>query len=255
MEVEGRSPCRATSSTRRPRRWPRTPAGAASTSTSRPTSLRWRRPCTWVDGRSGTGWRSSRWKGATATLDGSPDELTVRRYERFGAGGAKLIWGEAAAVVPEARANTRQLVVDEAHAAGLARLVEVCRAYHRAEWGDDSDLLIGLQLTHSGRYSVPRPILAQHDPLLDPRTVMDRASGARAGPDTPLISDEALDRLQDRYVSAAGVAFKARLRLRRHQAVPSLLPQRAACLRRRARASTAVRSRTARGSSATSSRG
>jgi NADPH2 dehydrogenase len=148
-------------------------------------------------------------EGCDATADGSPDELTIRRYERFGAGGAKLIWGEAAAVVPEARANTRQLVVDEAHAAGLARLVEVCRKFHCAEWGDDSDLLIGFQLTHSGRYSVPRPILAQHDPLLDPRTVMDKASGARAGPDTPLISDEAIDRLQDRYLSAAGVAFKA----------------------------------------------
>ncbi|CAN5614875.1 hypothetical protein BH23PLA1_BH23PLA1_42640 [soil metagenome] len=38
-------------------------------------------------------------EGCDATADGSPDELTLRRYKRFGAGGAKLVWGEAAAVV------------------------------------------------------------------------------------------------------------------------------------------------------------
>ncbi len=140
-------------------------------------------------------------EGCDGTPDGTPDELTFRRYQRFGAGGAKLIWGEAAAVVPEGRANPRQLVIDEAHADGLARLAAWTREAHRAEWGDDSDLLVGLQLTHSGRYSVPRPILAQHDPLLDPRT--------KGGGDGPLISDDELDRLQDRYSAAARVAFKA----------------------------------------------
>lgn len=147
-------------------------------------------------------------EGCDGTADGSPGELTYRRYERFGAGGAKLIWGEAAAVAPEGRANTRQLVIDEGHAPGLARLVDLTRAAHRAEWGDDSDLLVGIQLTHSGRYSVPRPILAQHDPLLDPRTVLDRATGRTAAPDSPLIADADLDRLQDRYAAAAGVAFR-----------------------------------------------
>ena len=149
-------------------------------------------------------------EGCDGTLDGAPGELTSRRYHRFGAGGAKLIWGEAAAVVPEARANPRQLVVDDDHAAGLAKLVADCRAAHRAEWGADADavLLIGLQLTHSGRYSHARPILAQHDPLLDPRTVIDKVTGATAGADTPLLSDDALDRLQDRYATAAKVAFR-----------------------------------------------
>ncbi len=148
-------------------------------------------------------------EGCDGTADGSPDALTVRRYERFGAGGAKLIWGEAAAVVPEGRANTRQLVVDPAHADGLARLLDTCRRSHREAWGDDSDLLVGLQLTHSGRYSVPRPILAHHDPLLDRRTVVDRSTGLVAGPGTPLISDDELDRLLDHYVTAAGVAARA----------------------------------------------
>ena len=148
-------------------------------------------------------------EGCDGTVEGAPGDLTFRRYERFGAGGAKLIWGEAAAVVPEARANTRQLLASETHLADLAGLVDVCRKAHREHWGDDSDLLIGLQLTHSGRYSVPRPILAQHDPLLDPRTVMDRATGAKADADTPLLSDDAIDRLADAYSNAARVAFRA----------------------------------------------
>ena len=52
-------------------------------------------------------------EGCDGTLDGQPGELTLRRYRRFGAGGAKLIWGEAAAVVEEGRANPRQLLVNE----------------------------------------------------------------------------------------------------------------------------------------------
>ncbi len=148
-------------------------------------------------------------EGCDGTADGSPDELTFRRYERFGAGGAKLIWGEAAAVVPEGRANTRQLVIDEAHASGMAKLSTDCRRAHRQAWGDDSDLLIGIQLTHSGRYSVPQHIIAQHDPVLDPRTVVDKATKQTVGPETPLISDDELDRLQEAYVSAARVAHQA----------------------------------------------
>ncbi len=129
-------------------------------------------------------------EGCDGEPDGSPGELTFRRYRRFGDGGAKLIWGEAAAVVPEGRANPRQLVCDADRAPGLARMLDDCRRSHRDAWGDDSDLLVGLQLTHSGRYSVPRPWLAQHDPGLDPRTVMDRATGRIADAGTPLLSDE-----------------------------------------------------------------
>src|SRR5712692_9465466 len=62
-------------------------------------------------------------EGCDGTLDGAPDELTFRRYQRFGAGGAKLIWGEAAAVVEEGRANTRQLLVNDATAPALERML------------------------------------------------------------------------------------------------------------------------------------
>ena len=148
-------------------------------------------------------------EGCDGETDGSPGELTLRRYRRFGAGGAKLIWGEACAVVSEGRANPRQLVINCRNAGPLARLVRIARDAHRESNSNDDDLLVGLQLTHSGRYSFERPLLAQHDPLLDPRTVIDKKSGATAGPDNPLLSDAELDVLQDRYVDAAILAFQA----------------------------------------------
>ena len=48
-------------------------------------------------------------EGCDGTSDGRPDELTLRRYDRFAKGGAGLIWYEATAVMKEARANPRQL--------------------------------------------------------------------------------------------------------------------------------------------------
>src|SRR5579871_4389162 len=48
-------------------------------------------------------------EGCDGTRDGYPDELTFRRYVRFGGGGAKLIWGEATAISDDGRANPRQL--------------------------------------------------------------------------------------------------------------------------------------------------
>lgn len=148
-------------------------------------------------------------EGCDATLAGTPDELTFRRYDRFGASGAKIIWGEAAAVVREGRANPRQLVVSDVSAGGLQWMVETCRAAHCRSFGDDSDLLVGLQLTHSGRYSFERPYIACHDPLLDPRTVVNRSTGATVTASYALLSDDELRRLEDAYVAAARVAFGA----------------------------------------------
>lgn len=139
-------------------------------------------------------------EGCDGTLDGAPDELVFRRYERFGAGGAKLIWGEAAAVVEEGRANTRQLLVSDHTAPGLEKMLHVCRQAHRATFGDERDLLIGLQLTHSGRYSFRKPLIAVHDPILDPRMAIDASY--------PLLSDDDLKRLVEHYLAAAKIAHK-----------------------------------------------
>jgi 2,4-dienoyl-CoA reductase-like NADH-dependent reductase (Old Yellow Enzyme family) len=137
-------------------------------------------------------------EGCDGTLDGRPDELTFRRYRRFGAGGAKLLWGEATAVVEEGRANPRQLLLNDQTASDFERMLYECRQAHRDACGSDSDLLIGLQLTHSGRYSHRRPLLAFQDPILDPRLPADPV----------LLCDDYLDRLPDAYVAAARLAHQ-----------------------------------------------
>ncbi len=140
-------------------------------------------------------------EGCDGDLDGRPGELTWRRYHRFAAGGAKLIWFEATAVCPEGRANTRQVMLVRETRDAFARLLDEMRRVHREAWGRDDDLLIPLQLTHSGRYSHPRRIIADHNPVVDLKTGVP--------PDYPLISDDELERLEDVYVEAAGLALDA----------------------------------------------
>jgi NADPH2 dehydrogenase len=148
--------------------------------------------------QAGNRWCIHPMEGCDGEPDGRPGPLTFRRYDRFGAGGAKIIWGEACAVLDEGRANPRQILLNDSTRDDFARLVADCRKAHRDANDDDSDLLIGLQLTHSGRYSYRRPFIATRDPLLIGRYRVTR--------DTPLITDDELKGLVDRYVAAARLA-------------------------------------------------
>ncbi|HVP05003.1 MAG TPA: NADH:flavin oxidoreductase [Dehalococcoidia bacterium] len=140
-------------------------------------------------------------EGCDGTLDGRPGELTFRRWQRFGSGGAKLIWGEATAVVPEGRANPRQLLVNDDTAPDFERLLRETRAVHQERFERDDDLLIGLQLTHSGRWSYPQPLIARHSRTLDPLK--------HIGADGPLLDDAHLERLAQAYAAAARLARDA----------------------------------------------
>ncbi|HJZ54814.1 MAG TPA: NADH:flavin oxidoreductase [Gemmataceae bacterium] len=154
-----------------------------------------------IGGRTaGNRWCIHPMEGCDGEPDGRPGELTFRRYVRFGAGGAKVIWGEACAVTEDGRANPRQIWLNENTKADFAKMVADCRKAHRKANGDDADLLFGLQLTHSGRYSYRRPIIATHDPLLVGRY--------KVTADTPLITDDELKRLVDHYVAAAKLAVE-----------------------------------------------
>lgn len=140
-------------------------------------------------------------EGCDGTLDGRPDTITYHRWGRFARGGAKILWGEAMAVVPEGRANPRQLLLSEENAGEIARLLDFSRDEHRRECGGTDDFLVGIQLTHSGRFAKPSPSIVVHDP------VVDGASGIPA--DLPPLTDDALRRLQDAYVAAAMRAVRA----------------------------------------------
>ena len=146
-------------------------------------------------------------EGCDGTLDGLPDELTYRRYVRFGGGGAKLIWGEATAIADDARMNPRQLWLHDGSAAAIERMLADCRAAHRETCTNDGDLLLGLQLTHSGRFSFRKPQIVVHDPLLDPLT-LDKSTGRRLDASASLLSDDDLRRIEDQYVAAARLASR-----------------------------------------------
>jgi 2,4-dienoyl-CoA reductase-like NADH-dependent reductase (Old Yellow Enzyme family) len=143
-------------------------------------------------------------EGCDADLDGNPDELTIRRYHRFAAGGAKLIWFEATAVRKDGRANARQLWIHDGNVAAYAKLREEIEQIHRDRFGSIDDLLMPVQLTHSGRYSYPERIIAYHNPLIDAKTA------TRA--DQPVIGDDELERLEDRFVDAAKLVWQAGFR-------------------------------------------
>lgn len=147
-------------------------------------------------------------EGWDGTLEGGPSELTTRRWQRFGGSGAKLIWGgEAVAVRPDGRANPQQLCLQPHTADAIAGLREELVAAHEAAVGDVDDLVVGLQLTHSGRFARPVPPGA-----LAPRIAYDHpvlAERFDLAPDHPVMTDDELDELVADFVAAAVLAQQA----------------------------------------------
>jgi 2,4-dienoyl-CoA reductase-like NADH-dependent reductase (Old Yellow Enzyme family) len=148
-------------------------------------------------------------EGWDANHDGSPSELTLRRWRNFGLSGAKFIWGgEAAAVQRDGRANPNQTLAVKENLSGLRQLLDVLTSAHVESFGNADGLLVGLQLTHSGRFCRPNskelePRIAYHHPLLDEKF------GIYPDDASVVWTDADLERLIDNYVAAAGFAEQA----------------------------------------------
>jgi 2,4-dienoyl-CoA reductase-like NADH-dependent reductase (Old Yellow Enzyme family) len=141
-------------------------------------------------------------EGWDGEADGSPSENTLRRWRHFGASGAKLVWGgEAVAVRHDGRANPHQVTMTEKSQAGIARLREVLVEEHRKAMGDDHGLVIGLQLTHSGRFCRPNDKRRMEPMILYRHPILDRKFGVAA--DHALMTDGEIRRLIGDYVIAA----------------------------------------------------
>jgi 2,4-dienoyl-CoA reductase-like NADH-dependent reductase (Old Yellow Enzyme family) len=148
-------------------------------------------------------------EGWDGTREGDPSELTRRRWKNFGRSGAKLVWGgEAVAVRMDGRANPHQLVLSDRNVGAIASLRQDLVDAHVERFGDDRDLLVSLQLTHSGRFARPstheraEPLVAYNHPLLDRRF----PGGVR------VLSDDDLDRLVADFVVAGRLAQQAGFR-------------------------------------------
>jgi 2,4-dienoyl-CoA reductase-like NADH-dependent reductase (Old Yellow Enzyme family) len=147
-------------------------------------------------------------EGWDATATGGATEEMFRRWRRFGESGAKLIFGgEAMAVCPEGRASPRQCVINQDNRADLIRLRETLVKAHRELHGATGDLVIGFQLTHSGRFCRPNdrhrlePRVAYRHPILDRR--LNIAS------DNAVMTDAEVDGLVGQFVAAARIAGEA----------------------------------------------
>lgn len=140
--------------------------------------------------------------GRDAAPDGKPTEHTLRRWTRFGESGAKLIWGgESVAVRRDGRDSPRQLQLTDTSLTAIERLREALVAAHAARFGDTADLIVGLQLSHAGRWAQPEaqgspaPRIAYRHPLLDVRSgVTD---------DSCILSDEDVADLIEDFVGGA----------------------------------------------------
>ncbi len=147
-------------------------------------------------------------EGWDGTTDGRPSDLTRRRWQNFGISGAKWMWGgEAVAVRHDGRANPNQLLMTEDNLSDIEGLRELLIASHAERFGNTDDLVVGLQLTHSGRFARPNrkdrlePRTVQRNPVLDQRFGIQD--------DSAILTDDQLSQLIDDFITAGVRAEKA----------------------------------------------
>jgi 2,4-dienoyl-CoA reductase (NADPH2) len=134
-------------------------------------------------------------EGYDSSKDGSPSDLTRRRYLRYAEGGSGIIWFEAVAVSMEGRSNPRQLWL---HQENTDNYEFLCRDIRKHASEHNKNPMLVLQLTHSGRYSKPEgnpfPLVPQLNPILDKATPI-------------LLTDDDLKKIQDQYVIISRLAL------------------------------------------------
>jgi 2,4-dienoyl-CoA reductase-like NADH-dependent reductase (Old Yellow Enzyme family) len=141
-------------------------------------------------------------EGWDGTEDGRPSDLTIRRWKHFGESGAKLIWGgEAVAVRHDGRANPNQLLSNDETTGELENLRKVLVDAHREKCGTTDDLLVGLQLTHSGRFARPNHKKKLESRILYRHPLLDKKFGITS--DDAIFTDAEIDDLIGDFVRAA----------------------------------------------------
>src|SRR5579872_6980687 len=145
-------------------------------------------------------------EGWDGTRTGGVTDEVLRRWTRFGESGAKLICGgEAMAVRPDGRANPNQLIISKENQADLAKLRQALVDAHRTRYGAADGLVIGFQLTHSGRFCRPNDKrlesrVAYRHPVLDKKFQVTS--------DAQVFTDAEIKELIKAYVAAAQVAWE-----------------------------------------------
>lgn len=147
-------------------------------------------------------------EGWDGTTTGGVTDPMRRRWQRFGESGAKLIFGgEAMAVRADGRANPNQLIIVEENRAGIAELVGILKRAHAERYGTTDDLVIGFQLTHSGRFCKPNDKVKMEPRVVYRHPILDRKFNVTR--DDQVWTDDEIEELIRCYVRAAAVAREA----------------------------------------------
>lgn len=155
--------------------------------------------------RIGNRWAIHPMEGWDATPTGGVTDEVRRRWRRFGESGAKVIYGgEAMAIRPDGRANPNQLMILEENRAGLAEICGILRDTHRARYGTDEDLVIGFQLTHSGRFCKPNDKKRMEPRVAFRHPILDRKFNVTS--DSQVFTDAEIEELIQCYIRAAKIA-------------------------------------------------
>lgn len=141
-------------------------------------------------------------EGADALADGSPSELTTRRYVREAVGASAIIWFEAISIVPEGRSSQHQLMLTKENLEAYKRFTDTIKEAGRKANGFAPYLI--MQANHSGRYSNPEgkpaPLIAYRHPEYEK---------LRKADDSCIVSDDYLKSLEAKFGEASLLAREA----------------------------------------------
>jgi 2,4-dienoyl-CoA reductase-like NADH-dependent reductase (Old Yellow Enzyme family) len=141
-------------------------------------------------------------EGCDGNADGTPAELTIRRYKRFAEGGSAIIWFEATACREDGRANPRQLWITKDNLDSFKKIVSDIK--EDAIKANGFEPLVIMQATHSGRYSkphgFPEPLIAYNNPIFEGNNPIDKSR---------ILSDDELDRIGAALVASSKLAEEA----------------------------------------------
>lgn len=155
----------------------------------------------------GNRWAILPMEGWDCQNDGTPSEMTRRRWLRFASSGAKLLYGtEAAAVMHSGRSSPKQLWVAEHTFSALKELCSEMRRVHAEKFGRADDFCIGLQLTHSGRYSYPNDAHRRESRTAYAHPLLDIKFGNTAA---NVVSDNEVSDIVEHFIEAAVLARAA----------------------------------------------
>lgn len=140
--------------------------------------------------------------GDDADPNGDPSDATLARWARSGAAGVGIVWGEGVAVSECGRKSSGQLL-PSGH--GFERLRQATLEAHGAQFGDGRPPILGIQLSHAGRWAnangVARPRAAFRHPYLDARSQVDD--------ERDVLTDAELEDIGEATIRAARMAWDA----------------------------------------------